>query len=142
MSVLLIILGALLAVGGSFLAQRNQLIIDKRVNDQKLALEVVMLLYDYNCHIETLSKLPRKSATLQSKLDLSKEESDIVSILHRLVFMALKFESKENITLSFELSKFCLEENVQTAENVEKLITLCNKLINPELVARLHREFG
>ena len=50
------LLGAVLAVGGGFLAQRNQLILNRQEEDQRLLWEVETYLLDYHASYSQLIK--------------------------------------------------------------------------------------
>ena len=142
MDTLLIILGALLAIGGSFLAQRNQSILDKEGKDKIVILEIISILLDYHASQEALKCTPKESATLQSKLDISKHQSELADYLHRLSFLSLQVSSKKYFGLSVKVTKFALEPNLRTESNLHYLTREAQESVNKELIEKYEREIG
>ncbi len=142
MEILLIVFGALISMGGSFLAQRNQLLLDQKNKDVAVVLEVVSLLLGYHSSNINLKNTPKESATLQSKQDIYQYETELIDILHKLHFLAMQLRTKENFGLAVKLTKFALDANLRSEENLFFLTRKAQEAVNKELIEAYEKEIN
>jgi hypothetical protein len=134
-----IILGALLAVGGSFLAQRKQLNHNQTEMDKKIIFQIISILLDYSATSKSLNRGNEKSneADRESKLNY-----ELADYHHQLSSLALQITSKNFLGLAVNVTKFALHKQLRTEENLYWLTKQAQESINKELIERYEKEIG
>ena len=134
-----IILGALLAVGGSFLAQRNQLIHNQTEMDKKIIFQIISILLDYSATSKSLNRV--KEANNQADRE-SKLNYELADYHHQLSTLALQITTKSFLGLAVKVTKFALDKQLRTEENLYWLTKQAQESINKELIDRYEKEIG
>jgi uncharacterized membrane protein YgaE (UPF0421/DUF939 family) len=137
---LFILLGAFVAIGGSFLAQRNQLILNSREHDQKLLIQISECLCEYASILEKLSFSKSKTPTLDVLSELHSLEIQKGKLHESLMFLAVKMNSKKYRTISVQLTKFSLHEELRTTENLDELARCTYLLTNGKMIDQYEKE--
>jgi hypothetical protein len=134
-----LLIGAFLAVGGSYLAQWHQTILDQKKKDSNIIIEIISLLLDYH----SLQKLQIENLKKQSNIERSlaiQFEKEQMDSLHRLSFLALQLQSKKFFGFSVKLTKFVLDTNLRTEQNLYFLTNQAQKLANKKLIKQYEEE--
>lgn len=140
MEVLLIILGAFLAVGGSFLAQRNQILIDQEDKDRSIILEVISILLDYHSSGKALAGISKELPIPSTITQIYDHEHEMSECLHKLSYLALQIRSKKYFGLAVKLTKFALDKQIRTDENLYYLTKIAQESVNAELIAEYEKQ--
>jgi hypothetical protein len=135
-NILLIVLGAILAVGGSLLAQRNQLVHNKIETDKKIILQIISILLDYYA---TQKQVKRNT---EAEIKIPNLEHELAEYLHQLASLALQITSKRYFGLSVKVTKFSLDKHLRTEENLHWLTRQAQKSVNKELIATYEKEIS
>ena len=135
MELLLVVLGALLAIGGGFLQQRLQQSLDQEKEENQLLFEAEGLLQRYHENRLRYADCPEAPVVLpqiQSKCKLELEEFSLRMELQR---GAIRIKSRKNRGLALCILKFAIDEGLRTDEERSSLQEAVRCAINQELVS-------
>ena len=137
---LYIVLGALLAAGGSFLAQRNQMILNRKESDQKIILDIVATLNEYDGVLEAIDHTPKESAVYDTKVRLYELTVKQGKLIESLIPLTIQISSKKYQTFSVQVTKFALHESFRTTDNLNELTRCGYMLVNEEMIKAYESE--
>ena len=132
---LYILLGAALSIGGGFLAQRNQSILSRKEEDQRLLWEIETYLLNYHA---TQSQLQKDT---QGQVDQKlKYEYELLTCRENLNKLALRLKSAKYKQISLQIIKFCLDKQFVTQQNLDILTRQVQLNINDKIIKKYEKE--
>jgi len=140
LELLLIILGAVLAVGGGLLQQRQQQILDREREEDALFFQVENMLQRYAENRLRYADYPTSPVVLDQILNKNKLELEETLLRFELHRAALGIRSKEHRGLAMRILKLAIDEGDQTNNECSSLQDAVRRVINPELVADYEAE--
>jgi len=124
-----------LAIGGGLVAQRNQLILNRKEEDQRLLWEIETYLLDYHASLSQLQKINSESKEQRIEYEL-----ELVSHRENLNKLALRLRSRKYKQIALRVIKFCLDGHFRTQENLHKLTRQVQLSINDKIIKTYEKE--
>ena len=129
------LLGAALAIGGGFLAEWSRSIHNQRQEDQRVLWEILTYLHDYGAVVNQLKKFEIGPTEIKLKLELEE-----VNFRDNMCKLSLKLKDKKYMPIGVHITKFCLDEQFRTKNNLYVLLREVQLNINDKLIKRYEKE--
>jgi hypothetical protein len=141
MDVLQLLLGALLAIGGGLIAQRQEQILRGQREEQGILVEVNEALLDLHAILAQAGyggmSVERTSAT-----EALEEERKTADIRGRLSKLAVGLKCSDHREIAVRLTKLSLDAPFRTKDNVLTVTRQVQLRLNPKMIKRYEREIS
>jgi len=104
---LLILLGALLAIGGGFIGQYNQIRLDQKRDDRELLHQAEEILIEMRPHLDEI---------------MTPSSKELYKLSERLLFIAMRIKTRGYLDLALKLVEFARMDAKKTKDEAINLI--------------------
>ena len=131
LDILLVLLGALLAIAGGFLTQRHQLKLDRAIREERLLIEIEERVRKIQADRDELATLDYDTALARVQFAREGLREEIKASYLSLERLAIQITSKKNRKIALHVLNAAREKNPREAETLLDAVLQC---INPELI--------
>jgi len=135
LDILLVLLGALLAIAGGRLTQRHQLQLDRAVREENLLVEIEGRIRRLQADRDELASLDHDTPLAHVKFARERLREEIKASYLNLERLAIQITSKRNRSIALRVLRTAREQNPSEAE---ALLGAVLESINPELIGSQH----
>lgn len=131
MDVLLVLLGALLAIAGGFLTQRYQLQLDRGIREENLLVEIEGRIRMIQSRRDELDSLSYETAVARVHFAREELQEEIKASYISLERLSIQITSKKNRNIALRVLGAARDRD---PKEVEALLDAVLQCINPELI--------
>jgi hypothetical protein len=142
MNLLFLILGALLAVGGGLLAQRQEQILRRQRDEENILLEANDVLLDLHAVLNQTDYQEPDILKEQPTKESLERIGELCNIQDRLNKLAIRLKRGEHRDIAVQLTKLALDRSFRTKKNVYTATRAVQIRLNPKMIKQYEHQIS